>query len=147
DLVLIAESDLNDPRVVRPREVGGHGMDSVWNEDFHHALHAVLTGEDDGYYSDFGTIGAIAWCLERGAVYDGRYSKFRKRRHGRRRSGRAGARSSPRSAGRRRRSRTPRTRRRSNAPSSAGRSWPSPSTPGCWSGTAASWSCGAASPT
>jgi maltooligosyltrehalose trehalohydrolase len=83
ELLLIAESDLNDPRVVRPRELGGYGMDSVWNEDFHHALHSVLTGERDGYYRDFGTIGAIARCLQRGAVYDGRYSAYRKRRHGR----------------------------------------------------------------
>ena len=83
ELLLIAESDLNDPRVVRPRELGGHGMDSVWNEDFHHSLHAVLTGERQGYYEDFGSISDIAQCLERGVVYDGRYSRFRLRRHGR----------------------------------------------------------------
>jgi maltooligosyltrehalose trehalohydrolase len=83
DVVLIAESDLNDPRVVRPRDLGGYGMDSVWNEDFHHSLHAVLTGERQGYYEDFGSIADVAQCLERGVVYDGRYSRFRLRRHGR----------------------------------------------------------------
>jgi maltooligosyltrehalose trehalohydrolase len=83
DLVLIAESDLNDPRVVRAREIGGYGMDSVWNEDFHHALHALLTREREGYYEDFGSIADVAQCLERGVVYDGRYSPFRRRRHGR----------------------------------------------------------------
>ena len=81
--VLIAESDLNDPRVVRARQVGGYGMDAVWNEDFHHSLHALLTGERQGYYRDFGSIADVARCLERGVVYDGRYSAFRRRRHGR----------------------------------------------------------------
>jgi maltooligosyltrehalose trehalohydrolase len=83
DLFLIAESDLNDPRLVRPRDVGGYGMDAVWNEDFHHALHALLTGEREGYYEDFGSIADVARCLERCVVYDGRYSPFRHRRHGR----------------------------------------------------------------
>jgi len=83
DLLIIAESDLNDPRVVRAREIGGYGMDSVWNEDFHHALHALLTGEREGYYEDFGSIADVAQCLERGVLYDGRYSPFRRRRHGR----------------------------------------------------------------
>ena len=83
ELVLIAESDLNDPRLVRPPELGGYGLDAVWNEDFHHALHAVLTGERAGYYEDFGRLKDVARCLERGAVYDGRYSVFRRRRHGR----------------------------------------------------------------
>jgi maltooligosyltrehalose trehalohydrolase len=82
-LLLIAESDLNDPRVVRSRDLGGYGMDSVWNEDFHHSLHAVLTGERQGYYRDFGSIASIAQCLERGVFYDGRYSGYRRRRHGR----------------------------------------------------------------
>jgi maltooligosyltrehalose trehalohydrolase len=83
DLLIIAESDLNDPRVVRAREIGGYGMDSVWNEDFHHALHALLAGEREGYYEDFGSIADVAQCLERGVLYDGRYSPFRRRRHGR----------------------------------------------------------------
>ncbi len=82
-LVLIAESDLNDPRIVKPVESGGYGLDAQWSDDFHHALHAVLTGEKDGYYSDFGEIGDLARTLERGFAYDGRYSGFRKRIHGR----------------------------------------------------------------
>ena len=90
DLFVIAESDLNDPRLVRPRDVGGYGMDAVWNEDFHHSLHALLTGERQGYYEDFGTIADVARCLERGVLYDGRYSPFRQRRHGRPHTGLAG---------------------------------------------------------
>lgn len=83
DLFLIAESDLNDPRIVRGPGAGGYGMDAVWNEDFHHALHALLTGERQGYYEDFGSLADVAGCLERAVVYDGRYSRFRRRRHGR----------------------------------------------------------------
>lgn len=82
-LVLIAESDRNDPRLVRPVEAGGYGLDAVWNEDFHHALHAALTGERDGYYADFGRLSDVAAALERGLVYDGCYSAYRRRRHGR----------------------------------------------------------------
>jgi len=82
-LVVIAESDLNDPRVIRPPEVGGYGFDAQWNEDFHHALHAVLTGERNGYYRDFGALADLAKVLTRGFVYDGRYSGYRRRRHGR----------------------------------------------------------------
>jgi len=82
-LVLIAESDLNDPRIVRRPEVGGYGLDAQWNEDFHHALHALLTGEGHGYYADFGGFGHLARALERGFAYDGRYSVYRGRCHGR----------------------------------------------------------------
>jgi maltooligosyltrehalose trehalohydrolase len=82
-LVLIAESDLNDPRLVRPPEAGGFGLDAMWNEDFHHALHSVLTEESRGYYQDFGRLGDIAKALTRGLVYDGRYSAYRQRRYGR----------------------------------------------------------------
>jgi maltooligosyltrehalose trehalohydrolase len=82
-LVLIAESDLNDPKLVRSPDVGGFGLDAQWNEDFHHALHAVMTGERTGYYADFGRVADLAKALEHGFVYDGRYSAFRKRRHGR----------------------------------------------------------------
>ena len=57
-LFLVAESDLNDPRLVRPAAVGGYGLDAQWSDDFHHALHAVVTGERAGYYADFGSIGA-----------------------------------------------------------------------------------------
>ncbi|MGH7266012.1 MAG: malto-oligosyltrehalose trehalohydrolase, partial [Candidatus Rokuibacteriota bacterium] len=82
-LVLIAESDLNDPRVVQPRGAGGYGMDAQWSDDFHHALHTVLTGERGGYYADFGRLADVARALEAVFVYDGRYSGFRRRRHGR----------------------------------------------------------------
>jgi maltooligosyltrehalose trehalohydrolase len=69
--------------VVRPRAVGGYGIQAQWSDDFHHALHTVLTGERDGYYADFGSMADLAKALERVFVYDGRYSKFRRRRHGR----------------------------------------------------------------
>jgi maltooligosyltrehalose trehalohydrolase len=82
-LVLIAESDLNDPRLVRSRDAGGFGLDAHWSDDIHHALHAALTGERHGYYEDFGTLNDVARALERAYVYDGRRSPFRRRRHGR----------------------------------------------------------------
>lgn len=83
-LVLIAESDLNDPRIVTPRECGGLGMNAQWNDDFHHALFAVLNRERPaGYYSDFGSLAQLAKALERTFVYDGIYSPNRNRRHGR----------------------------------------------------------------
>ncbi|MEY6432200.1 malto-oligosyltrehalose trehalohydrolase [Thioalkalicoccus limnaeus] len=82
-LALIAESDLNDPRLIRPVESGGYGLDALWNEDFHHALHAALTGESAGYYADFGELGHLAKVLTRGFVHDGTYSRFRKRSYGR----------------------------------------------------------------
>ena len=82
-LVLIAESDLNDPRIVRPWEIGGFGIDAQWSDDFHHALHSVITGEQNGYYSDFGSIKDLATAFETSYVYTGRRSKFRLRRHGR----------------------------------------------------------------
>jgi len=83
DLVLIAESNLNDPRFVTPRESNGLGMDAQWSDDFHHALFAVLTGEQQGYYEDFGSMAQLAKALEQTFVYDGIYSKYRKRMHGR----------------------------------------------------------------
>ena len=82
-LVLIAESDLNDPRVVRSWELGGFGLDAQWSDDIHHALHTVLTGERSGYYSDFGTLTDLATAMTRPYVYAGRYSAHRRRRHGR----------------------------------------------------------------
>jgi len=82
-LVVIAESDLNEPRIVTPREAGGYGLDAQWNDDFHHAVHTVLTGETAGYLADFGSIAQLAKCLTRGFVYDGTYSKSRRRTHGR----------------------------------------------------------------
>ncbi|MFO7861513.1 MAG: malto-oligosyltrehalose trehalohydrolase [Desulfosalsimonas sp.] len=81
--ILIAESDLNDPRTVRPAAAGGHGMDAQWSDDFHHALHAVLTGEQAGYYADFGKLSHIARALTRVFVYDNQFSAFRRRYHGR----------------------------------------------------------------
>ena len=82
-LVVIAESDLNQPQIVTPREAGGIGLDAQWNDDFHHALHTILTGEATGYLADFGSVAQLAKCLTRGFVYDGIYSKSRRRRHGR----------------------------------------------------------------
>jgi len=89
-LFLIAESDLNDPRIVRPREAGGYGIDAQWSDDFHHALHALMTGERDGYYADFGTVSQLAQALQQAFVYDGTYSEFRGRHHGRRPEGLSG---------------------------------------------------------
>ncbi len=89
-LVLIAESDLNDSRIVRTRELGGYGVHAQWSDDFHHALHCVLTGERSGYYSDFGTIADLAKALRQTWVYDGQYSNHRGRRHGRSPAGLSG---------------------------------------------------------
>jgi maltooligosyltrehalose trehalohydrolase len=89
-LVLIAESDLNDPRVVRPPDIGGYGLEAQWSDDFHHALHTVLTGERSGYYADFGTLADLAQALTHVFVYDGRYSRVRDRRHGRSATGLSG---------------------------------------------------------
>ncbi len=81
---LIAESDLNDPRIVTPREAGGLGMDAQWNDDFHHALFSVLhPGPELGYYMDYGQLGQLAMSLEHNFVFDGGYSRYRDRRHGR----------------------------------------------------------------
>jgi maltooligosyltrehalose trehalohydrolase len=82
-LWVIAESDLNDPRLVRSREAGGYGLAAQWSDDFHHALHAALTGERGGYYADFGALSDVARALSHVFVNDGRYSAFRRRRHGR----------------------------------------------------------------
>jgi maltooligosyltrehalose trehalohydrolase len=79
---VIAESDLNDVRVVIPPETGGYGLDAQWNDDFHHCLHTLLTGERFGYYEDFGRTDQMAQALHEGFVYSGQYSPFRKRRHG-----------------------------------------------------------------
>jgi len=82
-LNLIAESDLNDPRIVRAPAVGGYGIDAQWSDDLHHALHSVLTGETNGYYEDFGLIEHLAKALQQSFVYDWRYSAHRRRFHGR----------------------------------------------------------------
>ncbi|NDJ19701.1 malto-oligosyltrehalose trehalohydrolase [Myxacorys almedinensis A] len=81
-LYLIAESDANDPRVIRPIEVGGHGMDAQWSDDFHHALHALLTGDQIGYYQDFGKCSQLAKAYQDSFVYDWQYSPHRQRFHG-----------------------------------------------------------------
>ena len=82
-LVLIAESDLNDPRIVQSRERGGYGIDAQWSDDFHHALHSVITGERAGYYEDFGTLSHLSRALRDVFVYAGTYSSHRNRVHGR----------------------------------------------------------------
>lgn len=79
---LIAESDLNDAGIIRSPELGGIGLDAQWNDDFHHALHALLTEEKEGYYQDFGELRDLATAFREGYVYSGRYSRFRRRRHG-----------------------------------------------------------------
>lgn len=82
-LFLIGETDLNDPRFVTPREANGYGLDAQWSDDFHHSLYTLLVQEPFGYYEDFGTIEQLATTLRQAFLYDGRYSKFRKHRHGR----------------------------------------------------------------
>ena len=89
--VLIAESDLNDPRIIRRPEVGGFGLDAQWNEDFHHGLHAALSGESHGYYADFGRLADLGKTMTQGFAYDGCYSAFRRRRHGRSARGLSGS--------------------------------------------------------
>ncbi|GAA2756927.1 malto-oligosyltrehalose trehalohydrolase [Actinopolymorpha rutila] len=82
-LWLIAESDRNDPRTVTPRESGGLGVHAQWDDDVHHALHALLTGERDGYYGDFGSLPCLAKTMTRAFFHDGTWSSFRGRVHGR----------------------------------------------------------------
>ncbi|MDP9885793.1 maltooligosyltrehalose trehalohydrolase [Sinomonas atrocyanea] len=81
--VLVAESDLNDPRLVNPRRAGGYGLGGQWDDDVHHALHVALTGEADGYYEDFADPDALAKVILGGFYHDGSYSSFRGRHHGR----------------------------------------------------------------
>ncbi|MBA3824966.1 MAG: malto-oligosyltrehalose trehalohydrolase [Ktedonobacterales bacterium] len=81
-VLLIAESDLNDVRLIEPPERNGFGLDGQWCDNFHHALHTLLTGEQDGYYMDFGSIDDMARALRDGYVYTGDYSIFRRRSHG-----------------------------------------------------------------
>ncbi|MEU5937066.1 malto-oligosyltrehalose trehalohydrolase [Micromonospora sp. NPDC047187] len=82
-LSLIAESDLNDPRVITPREAGGFGLHAQWNDDAHHALHTLLTGERQGYYGDFGSLETLSDVLTGGFFHAGTWSSFRNRHHGR----------------------------------------------------------------
>ena len=81
-IYVIAESDLNDVRIIRSPELGGYGLDAQYNDDFHHALHTLLTGERAGYYKDFGSIQDLAKAFAEGFVYSGVYSPLRRRRHG-----------------------------------------------------------------
>ena len=82
EIYLIGESDANDRRILISPARGGYGMHAQWNDDFHHALHVLLTGETSGYYQDFGKVQQLAKAFEDGFIYSGQYSSFRKRRHG-----------------------------------------------------------------
>ena len=79
---LIAESDMNMARHILPRALGGFGLDAQWSDDFHHCLHALLTGERDGYYADYGGVGQLAKVWREGYAYTGEHSCFRRHRHG-----------------------------------------------------------------
>ena len=81
-LTLIAESDLNDPVMITPRAEGGYGLAAQWDDDVHHALHSLLTGETHGYYCDFGTLQTLAKVFTSAFLHDGTYSTFRGRAHG-----------------------------------------------------------------
>ncbi|KZE89372.1 malto-oligosyltrehalose trehalohydrolase [Microbacterium sp. TNHR37B] len=81
-LTLIAESDLNDPVMILPRESGGHGLTAQWSDDWHHAVHVALTGETDGYYADFAALDAVPKTWSQGFFHDGTLSSFRGRPHG-----------------------------------------------------------------
>jgi maltooligosyltrehalose trehalohydrolase len=79
---VMAESALNDARVIAPPGLGGYGLDGLWNDDFHHALRTTLTEERAGYYQDFDGLGHLATAMQDGFVYTGQYSRYRRRRHG-----------------------------------------------------------------
>ena len=81
-IYLMAESDLNDVRLVRSPDLGGYDLDAHWNDDFHHALHTLLTGEETGYYLDFGRLEQLAKAWREGFIYTGEYSPYRRHRHG-----------------------------------------------------------------
>jgi maltooligosyltrehalose trehalohydrolase len=77
--LVIAESGLNDPRVMRSHRHGGYGCDAAWADDFHHALRTLITEEHDGYYAEFGRVAQLAKAFHRPHVHDGGYSEFRRR--------------------------------------------------------------------
>ncbi|MFC9476115.1 malto-oligosyltrehalose trehalohydrolase [Nocardia sp. NPDC056952] len=81
-LSLIAESDLNDPRLITPRAAGGYGLTGQWNDDLHHAVHTAVSGERQGYYADFGSLACLTQTLTHGFFHAGTYSSFRGRTHG-----------------------------------------------------------------
>jgi maltooligosyltrehalose trehalohydrolase len=80
--LVIAESGLNDPKVMRRREAGGYECDAAWADDFHHSLRTLLTDDRDGYYAEFGRVAHLAKAFHRPHVHDGVYSSFRRRRFG-----------------------------------------------------------------
>ena len=82
-LSLVAESDLNDPRLITPRDRGGYGLTAQWADDIHHAIHTAVSGERQGYYADFGSLATLAQTLRHGYFHAATYSSFRHRRHGR----------------------------------------------------------------
>ncbi|HZI20467.1 MAG TPA: malto-oligosyltrehalose trehalohydrolase [Pyrinomonadaceae bacterium] len=90
EVYTIAESDLNDVRVIKPAGEGGYGIDAQWSDDFHHSLHGLLTGAANGYFADFGRMADLAKAVEEGFVYAGDYSNFRRRAHGTSSIGRPG---------------------------------------------------------
>ena len=79
---VIAESGLNDPKVIRPPALGGWGCDAAWGDDFHHPLRALSTGDTEGWYAEFDSLAALAKAFHRPHVHDGTYSSFRRRRFG-----------------------------------------------------------------
>ena len=79
---LIAESDLNDAKIINPIEIGGYGISGQWADDFHHSMHALITKENDGYYTDFGSVDHLTEAMQNSFYYDGKYSSYRKRKHG-----------------------------------------------------------------
>jgi maltooligosyltrehalose trehalohydrolase len=83
ELILIAESDLNDPRVIRSAAQGGYALQAHWADDLHHSVHGFLTGERNGYYGDYHGLADLATALREGYVYQGQLSSYRQRRHGR----------------------------------------------------------------
>ncbi|MFE9579703.1 malto-oligosyltrehalose trehalohydrolase [Nocardia sp. NPDC006044] len=82
-LTLIAESDLNDPKLITPRAAGGYGLTGQWNDDLHHAIHTAVSGERQGYYADFGSLRCLAHTLTHGFFHAATFSSFRGRTHGR----------------------------------------------------------------
>ncbi|WP_235916571.1 malto-oligosyltrehalose trehalohydrolase [Antrihabitans cavernicola] len=82
-LTLIAESDLNDPKLISARSAGGYGLQAQWDDDLHHAIHAAVSGERQGYYGDFGSLSCLAHTMRHGFFHAGTYSSFRGRQHGR----------------------------------------------------------------
>ncbi len=79
---LIAESDLDDVRIINPRAHGGYALDAQWHDDFHHAVYAFLTGEREGFLMDFGTLAELSKSIREGFVFDWKYSRYRQRHHG-----------------------------------------------------------------